>query len=364
MTIDHFYAVIMAGGGGTRLWPISRQASPKQVLKLFSNQSLFQLAVDRLKGIFPESHRYVVTIAEQAKILQSQTPGVPVQNYLIEPAPRGTAAVVAMAAAALVKVDPDATLAILTADHFMASLEVFHQSIAAGYELAQKGLLVTLGIQPTFPSTGYGYIESGQKLGDYNGMAGYEVKRFVEKPDLQTAESFLKSSDMNWNSGMFIWRADVILQEFEQYMPDLCTRIHSLHTYLGIDHTHLNFVTKWQEIQPQTIDYGIMEKSKRTAVIPVRQLGWNDIGSWDSFFDLVQPDANGNIFVNVQHVGFETNGCLVISDDPSSLVVTLGLKDMIVVKTPDAVLICPKGESQHVKELVNYLKLNKYTLFL
>ncbi len=364
MTLDHFYAVIMAGGGGTRLWPISRKSSPKQVLKLFGSQSLYQLAVDRLEGIFPDSHRYVVTIAEQAKVLQSQTPGIPEKNYLIEPAPRGTAAVVAMAAATLLKGDPDATLAILTADHFMANLDVFHNTIRAAYELAQHGLLVTLGIQPTFPSTGYGYVESGAKLGVYNSLDGYEVKRFVEKPDSTTAESFLQSPMMNWNSGMFIWRADVILQEFEQYMPDLCTRIRSIHPYLGIDHAHLNFVKKWQEIQPQTIDYGIMEKSKRTAVIPVKDLGWNDIGSWDSFFDLTQADENGNILVNVQHVGIQTSGCLVVSDDPSSLVVTLGIKEMIVVKTPDAVLICPRGESQHVKDLVNYLKQNNYTLFL
>jgi mannose-1-phosphate guanylyltransferase len=364
MTLEHFYAVIMAGGGGTRLWPVSRKSTPKQVLKIFGERSLFQLAVDRLDGLFPQSHRYVVTVAEQARLLQSQTSSIPEENYLIEPAPRGTAAVVAMAASTLLKKDPNATLAILTADHFIGNLVTFHHMMESGYNLAQKGFLVTMGIKPTSPATGYGYIESGQKLGRFLKLDGFAVKKFIEKPDETTAREFLSRPGMNWNSGMFIWRADVILQEFEQFMPDLCSTIHLLHPYLGVDHSASNFVRTWQEIRPQTIDYGIMEKSSRTAVIPVKDLEWNDVGSWDSFFEVMQPDENGNLMIDVDHIGINTTGSLVVANDPHSLVVTLGMKDVIVVKTPDAVLICPRGQSQQVKELVNYLKLNNYTLYL
>lgn len=361
---DHFYAVIMAGGGGTRLWPVSRRDSPKQTLKLFGDKSLFQIAVERLEGLFEPKNIFIVTIAEQAEQLKRLVPEIPTSNYLIEPMPRGTAAVVAMAAAALNKKDPEAVLAILTADHFISNIPQFQNSLMAAYDLAEQGYLTTLGISPTFASTGYGYIESGQELGIYRGIQGFQVKRFVEKPDETTARNFLEHSSMNWNSGMFITRADVVLEEFRQYMPELEKSISDLSRLIGEDHLVEKFVSTWSLIQPQTIDYGIMEKSKRSAVIPVVELGWNDVGSWDSLFDVLAADGNGNIVVNANYIPMRTQNSLVVSSDPKKLIVTMGLQNMIVVNTSDAVLICPRGESQHVKELVNFLKEHHYTPYL
>lgn len=362
--VEHFYAVIMAGGGGTRLWPVSRKATPKQMLKLFGEKTLFQIAVDRLHGLFEAKDIFIVTVAEQARKLQALVPSIPAGNYLNEPMPRGTAAVVAMAAAALHKRDKDAVLAILTADHFICDVVQFRNVLLSAYDLANEGYLTTLGITPTYASTGYGYIESGDELGIYSGAKGFKVKRFVEKPDEQTANQFLASKNMAWNSGMFITRADVILEEFRQYMPELSATIHNLLPMIGEDHTHEQFLKTWSSIQPQTIDYGIMEKSTRSAVIPAANLGWNDVGSWDSLFDVFEPDENGNIIVGASHIELDTHNSLVVSTDLNSIVVTMGLKNIIVVKTSDAVLICPRGESQRVKELVNYLHENHYTLFL
>lgn len=362
--VDHYYAVIMAGGGGTRLWPVSRQSTPKQMLKLFGERSLFQISVDRLNGIFLPQNIYVVTTAAQAADLQLQVPGIPTANYLIEPMPRGTAAVVAMAAAAIQKIDTQATLAILTADHFIENISGFHQVLLAAHDLAGKGYLVTLGIKPTMPATGYGYIESGEKQGDFYGMTGYKVNRFVEKPNRELANSFLEKESMNWNSGMFITRADVILDEYQQHMPDLFDKIEVIKPLLGVDHSSPGFTDTWASIVPQTIDYGIMEKSTRAAVIPVSDLGWNDVGSWDSFFEVMIPDENGNIILGGSHIGLGTDESLVVSTDPNFMVVTLGMSNMIVVKTANAILICPRGQSQRVKELVQYLKDHHYTLFL
>jgi mannose-1-phosphate guanylyltransferase len=362
--MDHFYAVIMAGGGGTRLWPVSRIASPKQMLKLFGEKSLFQIAVERLSGLFSANQIFVVTIADQARKLQALVPSIPAENYLIEPMPRGTAAVVAMAAAALHKKDQDAVLAILTADHFISDVSQFQRILMAACDLANQGYLTTLGITPTHAETGYGYIESGAEIGEYRSARGYKIKRFVEKPDEVTARAFLENKSMAWNSGMFITRADVILDEFKLFMPELYQSIEDLSSLLGNDHSSKQFIDTWSSIKPQTIDYGIMEKTSHSAVIPAANLGWNDVGSWDSLFDVLEADENGNIILGAAHIALDTKDSLIVSTDLNSIVVTMGLKNIIVVKTSDAVLICPRGDSQRVKELVNYLKENHYTLFL
>lgn len=361
---DHYYAVIMAGGGGTRLWPVSRRNTPKQIIRLFGEKSLFQMAVDRLQGFIPPENIYIVTIADQVEQLRSQQPEINNRNFLIEPKPRGTAAVVAMAAAAIRKRDPQATLAILTADHFITNVPEFQKTLTAAYELANNGFITTMGVKPVYPATGYGYIESGEELGLYSGIRGYRVLCFVEKPDEVRAGQFFRQDNMTWNSGMFICRADVILGEFKKHMPELYSTLDSLLPSIGEDHSGDAFVQAWTEIQPQTIDYGVMEKTTLAAVLPVKDLGWNDVGSWDSFFEVSDSDENGNIVVQARYVGVGTKDSLIVSTDAEKLVVTLGMKNVIIVQTPDAVLICPRGESQRVKELVDYLKEHHYTLFL
>ena len=216
---QHTYAIIMAGGGGTRLWPVSRKERPKQLLPLLGKETMFQSTVARLEGLFPPERILVVTVAEQAREMKEQVPAIPEENYLIEPAPRGTASVVALAAAVLRKRDPQAVMAIQTADHHIRNRDLFNYLISTAIEVAQKNYLVTLGITPTFPSTGYGYIQQGEPLEDEYKYPVYTVKRFKEKPDEITAQQLLQSGDHSWNSGMFVWRADTILAEVSRQMP-------------------------------------------------------------------------------------------------------------------------------------------------
>ena len=346
------------------MWPLSRKACPKQMLQLFQGKSLFEIALDRLKDLFDPQHIYVVTVNDQVRELSSFAPHIPQENFLIEPMPRGTAAVVAMAASCLHKINPDAVTAILTADHFIENVADFNETLEAAYQMALSGVLVTLGIQPTFPSTGYGYIESGEQVTVFDNIKAYKVNAFIEKPSETRAREFIRNGRFSWNSGMFIWKAEVILQEIKRYMPALYGTIQNLSPHLITNHLGDDFIQHWNSIKPQTIDYGIMEKTDRVVVLPASTLGWNDVGSWDSLFEVLEPDLNGNIVINARHVGKETDDSLIFSTSTDKLVVTIGTKDMIVVDTPDALLICPRGESQRVKELVKYLSENQYTQYL
>ena len=361
---EHFYAVIMAGGGGTRLWPLSRNSNPKQLLNLVGERSLFQIAVDRLDGLFRPEDIFVVTIADQAEKLHLQCQQIPTRNFLIEPQPRGTASVVAMAAAAIQKIDPQGIMAVLTADHFIGNVPEFQSVLLSAYKVAQEGHLVTLGIPPAYPSTGYGYIERGKKLGIYAGHDAYQLAAFREKPDLETAQLFLQKGDFSWNSGMFIWKVDIILKQFEKLMPSLYKQLSELTAEIGIDHKSTHFKEIWGSIVPETIDYGIMEKSDDCVVLPASEMGWSDVGSWDSIFDVLPADKNGNIVINARHVGFETSGTLICAKNPDRLLVTIGMSNLIIIDSGDALLICPRGESQKVKNLVNFLKENQLTPFL
>ena len=354
----------MAGGGGTRLWPLSRKSCPKQMLKVFDGKSLFEIALERLQGVFELDHVYVVTIAAQVKALSEMAPEIPMKNFLIEPMPRGTAAVVAMAAASLKKIDPNAVIAILTADHFIQNVENFRDSLEAAFHVAKTDVLVTLGIQPTFPSTGYGYIENGDQINGFEPLKAFKVNNYFEKPSEARAIEYFQNDKFCWNSGMFIWKVDVILGEFKQYMPELYDTILKLNPMLMEDHLKSEFCDQWASIKPQTIDYGIMEKSDKVVVLPAGNLGWNDVGSWDSLFDVLNPDLNGNIVINAQHIGMETDNTMVYSTSKERMVVTIGAKNMIIVDTPDALLICPRGESQKIKELVQYLIEHNYTQYL
>ncbi len=353
---NHFYAVIMAGGGGTRLWPLSRKSRPKQMLRLGSERTLFQIAVDRLMGLFPYERILVVTVAEQAVDLQKQCPQIPPENFLLEPMPRGTASVVGMAALALQHRDPDAVMAILTADHFIKNVPLFQRVLQAGASVARADYLVTLGIQPTFPATGYGYIQQGEFLGQHMELPIYRATRFHEKPDLATAQRFLDSGDHDWNSGMFIWKVATILAEIRQHMPELAAVLDRLDAAWDTPARNLELLAVWPGIKPETVDYGIMEKSRRVAVLPARGLGWDDVGSWASLFDVMPADENGNIILDARHLSLATKDSLVCAEDPEKLIVTIGLQGVIVVQTHDAILICRRDDAQRVKEIVNLLK--------
>ena len=356
---DHYYAVIMAGGGGTRLWPLSRRQTPKQLLNLFDDRSLFQTSVDRLRGVFPPERILVVTVKDQAPALQRQCPEIPVRNFLIEPMPRGTASVVGLAAAVLRSRDPEAVMAILTADHFIGNEDRFRELLRAAHAVALDGYLVTLGIEPTFPATGVGYVQRGEKIGQYNGVDVYHVIGFKEKPGESQAVSMLQSGDHAWNSGMFFWQVERILVEFEVQMPDLASRLEEIGQTWGTSAGDDVLNRLWPGFRSETIDYGIMECAHNVAMLPASGLSWSDVGSWDSLFDLLDGDADGNIIMAGNHIGLETENTLIHGDQPRRLIVTIGVNDLVVVDTEDVLLVCDREQAQHIRQVVNMLKQDR-----
>ncbi len=354
--IDHYYAVIMAGGGGTRLWPLSRRARPKQLLSLFDERSLFQIAVSRLDGVFPYERILVVTVESQAALLRAQVPEIPAENYLIEPLPRGTASVVGLAAIALQARDPQAVMAILTSDHYMGNEYRFRRLLEAAFEVAQDGYLVTLGIEPTFPATGYGYIQQGALFGRFQKQEVYKVLRFKEKPTEEAAREMLESGDHAWNSGMFVWRVDSILDEFKSQMPQLIQTLAEIRRAWDTPQRSETIQRLWPEVKSETIDYGIMEGAPKVAVIPAAGLGWSDVGSWDSLFDVLSGDQHGNIVIGGEHIGIDTERSLMYVSQPHRLIVTIGVEDLVVVDTGDVLLVCRKDQAQKVRQVVDQLK--------
>ncbi|NPV57313.1 MAG: NTP transferase domain-containing protein [Anaerolineae bacterium] len=346
----------MAGGGGTRLWPLSRRSRPKQMLTLGGHRSLFQMAVDRLGGLLPPERILVVTVAEQAAALQAQVPEIPKENYLLEPMPRGTASVVGLAAVALHARDEQAVMAVLTADHYIDNETEFHFLLQDGVTIAREGYLVTLGIPPTYPATGYGYIQRGKRAGAYGHHIAYSVVRFKEKPSEDLARKFIKRGDHDWNSGMFIWSVSRILEEFQAHMPDFHAHLTELSAHWDARDRDAVVREVWTQITPQTIDYGIMEKTDRAMVIPANELGWNDVGSWDSLFDVLPSDENGNIVIGKNILDMDSRDSLVHGENSDRMIVTIGVRDLVVVDAGDVILICPKTESQKVRQMVAYLK--------
>lgn len=353
---ENYFAVIMAGGGGTRLWPLSRQSRPKQMLKIGQERSLFQLAVDRLENLFTPDRILVVTVEEQALALQTQCPEIPTDNFLLETMPRGTASVVGYAASVLSKRDPGAVMAVLTADHIIGNLKLFHQILTSAYLVAGDNYLVTLGVTPTFPATGYGYTRRGENIGSYLEMDAYQVLEFTEKPDLNEAERMLSSGEYAWNSGMFIWRTDVILEEISRQMPDLSAQLTVIQKAWNTPSQEKTIRGIWPEIKPQTIDFGIMEHAERVAVIPAAGLKWNDIGSWEALFDLLPADKDGNITQDVKHFALDTKGSIVFGTGQSRTVVTIGVQDLVIVDSGDVIMICSRDQAQQVRQIVKDIK--------
>ncbi len=354
--IENFYAVIMAGGGGTRLWPLSRQSRPKQMLKLGQDRSLFQVAVDRLQTILPPERILVVTVEDQAQGLQQQCPEIPLENFLLETMPRGTASVVGYAAAVLNKKAPSSVMAVLTADHIIGNLDLFQQILQASNQVACENYLVTLGITPTFPATGYGYTRRGDLIGKYQELDVYQVMEFTEKPALPEAERMVTSGEYAWNSGMFIWRTEVILKEIARQMPELSSQLSFIKEAWGTAEQEQTIRKVWPEIKPQTIDFGIMEHAEKVAVIPALDLEWNDVGSWEAIFDLLPEDGQGNITKGIEHIALDTKGTLVYGEKSSRLVVTIGTEDLIIVDTGDILLVCKRDQAQDVRRAVKILR--------
>lgn len=347
-----FYALIMAGGGGTRLWPLSRRSRPKQALRLTDERTMFEHAVDRIASLFQPDEIYVVTGMEHVEQLMLQAPELPAENFIVEPMGRGTAPAIGLGAVHMKRRDADAVMAVLTADHFIRNVETFQQALAAAARVAEKDHLVTLGIAPSFPSTGFGYIQQGEQLDVVDDFPVFRAKRFTEKPSPETAFLMVESGGYSWNSGMFIWRVERILEEFARQMPDFYGQLIQIESVLDTPAYEPTLRRIWPEVEPQTIDYGIMEGAEDVAVIPV-DIGWSDVGNWSSMRQILPRDREDNVTVG-EHLGLETHNTIIFGG--KRLIATIGLEDMIIVDTEDAVLVCPLAREQDVRQLVRRLQ--------
>lgn len=347
------YAVIMAGGIGSRFWPQSRKARPKQFLNVFGPATLLQSTVARLQGLMPPERCFVVTHERYAGQTREQLPVLPEANILVEPISRNTAPCIAYAAVTLLARDPDATMIVLPADHVIRNVRQFHAVLRVAIEKAQEpGALVTIGINPTHPETGYGYIQFDRTPAlDHDGLHAYPVRTFAEKPDLATAERFLDSGDFLWNSGMFVWRADTILNQMQQHLPDTYDAFAPLNPLFDGSAEGTTVEQAFQKSPRISIDYGVMERADMVYVVP-GSFGWSDIGDWRAVYDQSEKDDHGNALHN-HVIVHDSSRCLVQAD--ARLVVLVGIHDTVVVDTEDALLVCHRDSTQQVKNVVEYL---------
>lgn len=355
MNTTKLYALILAGGVGTRLWPRSRKSLPKQMLDLTSSLTMLQQTVERIRELIPPQNIWIMTNAEYIDLVCSQLPELPRENVVGEPAPRGTAAAIGLGAEYVAKRSPQGVMFALHADHHILDEAAFRQAMRAGAGVAEEGWLVSLGIKPLRPETGYGYIELGESLGQFEEHSGYRMLRFREKPNLETARQYVQSGRFLWNSGIFCWRADVIQAAFEQHLPKTHEVLHQIGQSLGTPHARDMLISQWAKLSGSiSIDRGIMERAERVATVPM-DVGWNDVGAWDSLAALMPKDSHANSITGTEDIIIlESQNVFVHTKE--KMVALIGVKDLIVVETDDALLVMSKEKAQDVKKVVNWLR--------
>lgn len=352
------YGVILAGGGGTRFWPLSRKDLPKQFLNLTGSDLMVNETIDRLARNIEEERIFVVTNVEQAELMFSSTEGrLKKTQILAEPAARNTAACIGYAAMEIQKKYGEGIMCVLPSDHYIKEIDNYEKLMEQAMELAEKtDNLITIGIKPTFPATGYGYIKCAQQepKNEKKAAAGLfcKVEEFVEKPDVRTAKGYLAEGGYLWNSGMFIWKTSTILKCFQELLPDIYGFLMEMERDMGTGRERATIERVYPKIPKISIDYGIMERAGNVLVLE-GNFGWNDVGSWDALQALYETDENGNVIYGEQ-IHIDTHNC--ISYAKSKLIAALGVEDLIIVEADDAILVCHKDKAQEVKSIVEELK--------
>ena len=334
------YAIILAGGTGTRFWPLSRELEPKQFLNVCSIRPMIEESIDRINPLIKKDNIYIATSGNYEQKIRKclRKSNVPSSNILLEPQSKNTFAPIAVLSKNIDNLDSDAVIVALPSDHFIKHNDRFLKLLSRGIEIARCGYIVSLGIPPRRPETGYGYIKTKSKINDF-----YLIEKFIEKPNLIRAKKFIRDKRYYWNSGIFIFKPQVILEETKKFIPDI---------YNTVMQIKKDFSRLWQKLPSLSIDYAIMEKTKRMALLPA-DCGWIDLGSWEAIGELAKKDKNGNIFRG-KHIDIGSKNTLVWSD--KRLITTLGLNNIIIVDTEDALLVCRKDMSQDVKKVVGLLK--------
>lgn len=352
--MNHLNIVILAGGSGTRLWPLSTPSLPKQFLPLPNGNSMIQETLARVEPLIESEQTWVVTGRNMAKLVQEHLPTLASQHILGEPMGRNSAPAIAWVAATIARQDPEAIMVTLSADHVIAEIETFRHALQLAQRAANQGHLVTLGIKPTAPETGYGYICYAAQMSEGFGHQVFAGERFVEKPDRATAQSYLDDGHYVWNSGMFIWQVKTILHELRTHLPEVMQKIDLIVDAMGTPHEQEVLDEIWPTIQSISIDYGIMEKVSKFAVIPA-DIGWNDVGNWEQYGALFPSDEQG-----VKRMGTHedlSSQNIFVYNNTQRQIFTIGLEDVVIVEMDDKTVICHIKDVQRVKEIAE--KQNK-----
>ena len=362
------YAVIMAGGGGTRFWPWSRETQPKQILPILSSQTMIRETVERIRPLVPREKILIVTSRSQARRLHKEVPQIPRRNLLLEPSGRNTAPCLALAAVHIQALNPEAVMIALPADHHIGKRREFLGTLRRAVEFASReNYLLTLGITPTGPETGYGYIQKGEILGRVRGTKIFKAKAFREKPTLPKAKGYLRRGDYLWNSGMFVWRADAFLKAVETFLPQLYQPMQELKASIGKRRGQKVLERVYSQCPSISVDYGIMEKAKNVALIESR-FGWSDVGSWSVLWNLWPKDPKGNVHLHGDNrrankiLTIDSSGCVIRGE--KNLIAILGLKDIVVAEAGEAILVCPRHRSQDVRRVLEELKERGWRQYL
>lgn len=344
------FEVIMAGGGGTRFWPLSRKSRPKQLLNITGSDIMLNETIKRLDPLVERENVYIVTNEEQQEILKELiVSGIPFKNILAEPAARNTAPCVLYAASVLQKEHGDGVMCVFPADHHIGNPSEYQRVIAKAADIAENSdHIITIGIRPTFPSTGYGYISRGEMWQE----EVWQVGQFVEKPCLEKAEEYVKSGKFSWNSGVFVFRISTILKAFERYLPEMAAQMEELAQAWQTDQWEKMLKDIYPKLQSISIDYGIMEQADNVLVME-GDYGWSDVGSFDALDTVYTPDEQNNISIG-ETLLIDSGGCIVRSEE--KLIALIGVKDLVVVEAEDAILVCPKSQAQNAKKAVETLQ--------
>lgn len=355
----NLYPVIMAGGSGTRFWPLSRKAKPKQFLPLSGGKPLIAECFERVLPLAPAKNAYVVCGKVHAPAVKRLLKKLPSKNVLVEPVARNTAPAIALAAAVVAKRDPSGILLVLPSDHHIADPAGFRAALTTAAKAAAKGRLVTIGVKPTRPETGFGYVQQGAAVAE-GALSVHEVKRFVEKPDQKTAEGYLASGDFFWNAGIFVLRADRILEETKKHLPEAATPLNAIEKVVGKKTFAQVLARQFPKMPSISVDYGVMEKASGIAVVPA-EFGWSDVGAFPSLPEVRKVDEAGNV-VEGQTVLIDVKQSVVLGGKRA--IAVIGVSDLVVVDAGDAILVCPKSRAQDVRKVVDELGRRKLVKLL